>query len=517
MAIRCGIDLGTTYSAISWYDTFNNRVVTADLESANGERILRSVVYYPGSGEPPVVGEAAWNAARHFRDRVIADIKRSMGRSFRTPPIDGVEHTPPQVSAEILKALVRDAHAHFGEEVRDVVITVPAYFGDNERAATLEAGEIAGLNVLEILSEPQAAALAFSVEKVTDSVDRHLLVYDLGGGTFDVTLVHATLVADAGQNVNLKVDTLCKEGNALLGGLDWDKALAEIVTEKVKETHGVDLGLDLANEYLLLDSCEKAKRHLSATGRVAIVPDAAGHQVEVSAAEFEDRTRHLLRQTKTLLEQVLDEAERQHGIGRNQVEVLLAGGATRMPMVRRMIEEVTGRPPLQYGNPELLVTIGAGYWAHLLEGDRTVQVPVPGPDGRREMKPVTGGISDISAQAVGVEVLRPNGPGGWERSNSVILPGSSRYEQEFRKKFHTTEDGMTEIPIVLYEGDAPDVEGCRPLMTFTITGLPAGRPAGQPVEVSLQYDRDGVLRGRAKDLSTGQACDIVVDRNHAAA
>ena len=516
MSLRCGIDLGTTYSAISWYDSFNNRVETADLESADGGKILRSVVYYPEGGGPPVVGDTAWNAARQFPERVIVGIKRSMGGTYRTPPIDGVEHTPPQVSAEILRALVRDAQVYFGEEVRDVVITVPAYFGDNERAATLEAGEIAGLNVLQLLSEPQAAALALYVEKVADILDKYLLVYDLGGGTFDVTLVHASLVADPGAAVNLKIDTLCKEGNASRGGLDWDKALADVVVEKVLQEYGIDLRLDTANDYLLHESCEKAKRSLSRTDRVAVAPDAAGHQVEVSAAELEDRTRSLLLETQMLLEQVLEEAERQHGIGRDQVEVLLAGGATRMPMVRRMIEGVLGRPPLQHRNPELLVTVGAAYWAHLLDAGRTVPVVVTGADGQRNVQQVTGGITDISARPVGVEVLRPDGPGQWARLNSVIVPGGSLFEQEFRKEFRTSGDGMTEIPIVLYEGEAPEVESCRPLMTFTITGLPPGRPSGQPVEVALQYDRHGVLRGKAVDLSTGHACDIVVDRSHAA-
>jgi molecular chaperone DnaK (HSP70) len=277
----------------------------------------------------------------------------------------------------------------------------------------------------------------------------------------------------------------------------------------------VDLRQDAVNDHLLLDSCEKAKRDLSRLPSIAIVADTAGHQVEVSAAEFEDRTRPLLLQTQMLLESVLDEAERSQGISRDQVEVLLAGGATRMPMVRRMIEEVMGRPPLQYRNPELLVTIGAAYWAHLLEPGKTIPVAVTSPEGLRETKQATGGITEISAQPVGVEVLRPDGPGRWERLNSVILPGGVPYEQELRKEFRTTEDGMTEIPIVLYEGEAPDVASCKPLMTFTITGLPAGRPAGQPVEVALQYDRHGVLRGKAVDLSTNQACDIVVDRSHA--
>ncbi|MFQ6009266.1 MAG: Hsp70 family protein, partial [Candidatus Zixiibacteriota bacterium] len=241
MALRTGIDLGTTYSAISWYDSYNNRVETIDLETADGDKVLRSVVYYPGDGNPPVVGETAWNAAKQSPERVIVGIKRSMGDDFKTAPIDDVEYTPQEVSAEILKVLVADAQTFLGEEVKDVVITVPAHFGDNERAATEEAGQLAGLNVLGLLPEPHAAALAFSVEKVADIVDKYLLVYDLGGGTFDVTLIHATTATDADNAINLKIETLCKDGNRQLGGLDWDKVLAEIVAEKVMQEHGVDV------------------------------------------------------------------------------------------------------------------------------------------------------------------------------------------------------------------------------------------------------------------------------------
>ncbi len=370
MPVRCGIDLGTTYSAISWYDGFNNRVDTIDLESADGAKILRSVVYYPGGGHPPVVGDAAWNAARQAPDRVVVGIKRSMGTGFMVGPIDGERYSPPQVSAEILKTLAKDAQAFLGEEVKDVIITVPAYFGDNERAATEEAGKLAGLNVLQILPEPHAAALAYAVEKVADVHDKNLLVYDLGGGTFDVTLIRAS-AGGSGADVNLKIETLCKDGNAALGGLDWDRILAEIVAEKVQQAHGVDVKQDPKNEAVLLDNCEKAKRLLSKVPSVTVMADLAGHQAEVTVDEFEDRTRDLVMQTRLLVEHVLDEAERAHGIKKDQIEILLTGGSSKMPMVRKMIEGVMGRPPRQYGNPELLVTIGAAYRGHLLDGTVT--------------------------------------------------------------------------------------------------------------------------------------------------
>lgn len=517
MAVRCGIDLGTTYSAISWYDGYNNRVDTIDLESADGAKVIRSVVYYPGAGDAPVVGDTAWNAARRTPDRVIVGIKRSMGMAYKTAPIDGVEYAPQQVSAEILRALVKDAQTFLGEEVKDVIITVPAHFGDNERAATEEAGREAGLDVLGLLPEPHAAALAYSVEKVADITDKYLLVYDLGGGTFDVTLIRAKTESDAGNALNLKIETLCKDGNASLGGLDWDRALAEIVAEKVMQSDGVDVWQDPKNEAVLLDNCEKAKRHLTRSNNVSIVADLANHQAEVTVSEFEDRTRDLLLQTQMLLERVVEDAERQHSIGKDRIEVMLTGGSSRMPMVKKMIEGVMGRPPLQHRNLDLLVTIGAAYWARLLE-EGPVYVPDPDPpdDDKTKMIPMTvGGLTDTALYAIGVEVLRPDGKGNVTRFNSVVVPAGARYGEEFEKEFRTAEDNMTEIPVALHKGDSSDIDQCEPLMTFTITRLPPNRPRGQRVRVKLGYDGSGIIRGTAVDVETNQRADIVVDRSKA--
>ncbi len=490
MAVRCGIDLGTTYSAISFYDEANKRVETLDLETADGGRILRSVVYYPGEDEDSIVGDTAWNTARQYPDRVISGIKRTMGTSFKTAPIDGKEYTPSEVSSEILKVLAADGQLFLAEPVKDVVITVPAYFGDNERAATLEAGKKAELNVLALLSEPQAAALAYAVEKVADIRNKHLLVYDLGGGTFDVTLIYVTTNNDDDTDgPKIHIDTLAKDGDRELGGMDWDRALAELVAEKVLQEFNIDVREDPKSEAVLLDSCEKAKRHLSRTSQVDVVADLQSHQVNVTVSEFEDRTADLIYQTQARLENVLDKAEKEHGVTKDQIEVMLAGGSSKMPSVRRMIEGVMGKAPLQYGNPELLVTIGATYWAKLLEG-----------------------IDDIG-KPVGVEVKRPDGAGGYVPANSVVIPDEAPYKKDFKRTFATTADDMTEIPIVLYEGDSENLDQCTKLMTFTITGLPAGRPAGKQIEVMIGYDENGIIRGTAQDLETSQAVDILIDRS----
>jgi len=517
MGIRCGIDLGTTFSAISYYDSYNNRVDPIDLETADGGNLLRSVVYYPDNS-PAVVGDTALNAARNWPERVITGIKRSMGTGYRTQEIDGAAYTPQQVSSVILKVLAGDAQIFLGEEVKDVIITVPAYFGDNERAATEEAGVLAGLNVLGLLPEPHAAALAFAVQRASDIAGKNILVYDLGGGTFDVTLIRTEMTIDGDAPVSLHIETLCKEGNASLGGLDWDRALAEIVGEKVMQQHGADVWEDPKNEALLLENCEKAKRNLSRSPGEQIVADMANHQVEVTRSEFEDRTRDLLLQSRMLLEQVMEDAEKQHGIPKDGIDVLLAGGSTRMPMVAEMIQSVTGRKPLRHRNPELLVATGAAYWAHLLQEGVTVSVPLPRPDGKVEPRPVKvspGGLTDISTYAVGVEIMRPDGRGGWARLNKVIVKAGARYGEVFSKDFATSEDDMTEIPIVLYKGDSEDLNDCERLMTFIIKDLPAGLKAGAKVGVTLGYDDSGILRGRAQ-VETGHTVDIVYDRTQAA-
>jgi molecular chaperone DnaK (HSP70) len=495
--LRCGIDLGTTFSAISWYDDLNRRVVSVHLNTiADGLQVVPSVVYFPEQGEP-IVGKVAANARKQFPDRVVVAIKRSMGdATYKFGPVDGREHTPQEVSAEILKALVRDARDDLGEEVTDVVITVPAYFGDNECNATKEAGELAGLNVIALLPEPHAAALAYSVEKADDVsqdqtvqiANKYLLVYDLGGGTFDVTLIHTASESTGTNALDLNIKTLAKRGNAHRGGLDWDDALAGVVAEKIMAEHGVDVRAEPRNDVFLLENSEEAKRHLSASSPAYVLANMGQYQAEVSRAEFEDATRNLLLETRMLLEEVLDEAEQQHGLKRDDITIMLTGGATKMPMVREMIEEVTARPPLQYGNPELLVANGAAYWAHLLqEGEAgegqaappTIVQPVRTEDGEVEELEVTvsagqEGLVDTIPYSVGVEVLRMDSDGSRQAYNSVVIPCNSQRGQSFEKVFYKSDDGMSQIRIVLYMmygGETESIDECERLAEFLITGL----------------------------------------------
>ena len=385
MNIRCGIDLGTTYSAISWYDEDGRRVETVSLDHADGGLILPSVVYFEAGGNV-VVGDAADNARTQYPDRVVAGIKRSMGDDYKTAPIDGKEYTPQEVSAEILKALKSDAESYMGEPVKDVVISVPAYFGDRQRQATQEAGALAGLNVLELIPEPHAAALAFAIERVQDVENRNILVYDLGGGTFDITLISTEREELGPDMTGLRITTVGMAGDWHLGGLDWDRALARLVADKAIDRHGIaDPHDDAKNEAWLLKTCEQHKRRLSQLASLSIPADMQGHAVDVTRSEFERATAALVMQTEEWTRRVLEEAERDHGLlserriqeleaqgtpraelEPKKVYLLLCGGATRMPMVRDCVTRLMGEPPLQPKNPDLLITIGGAYRAYSL-------------------------------------------------------------------------------------------------------------------------------------------------------
>lgn len=530
MTIRCGIDLGTTYSAISWYDLDGRRIETIDLEHSDGNPTIPSVVYYEAGGNV-VVGEAARNAALQYPERVITGIKRSMGDDYKTPPIDGTEYTPQEVSAEILKVLKTDAETYLGELLKDVVISVPAYFGDRQRLATQEAGQLAGLHVLEIIPEPHAAALAFAIERAKDVENSNILVYDLGGGTFDITLIATEREETSPGLTGLRITTLAKEGNRHLGGLDWDRALAGLVAEKAMDQYGIeDPRLDPKLEATLLKSCEAAKRSLSLANSVLILADLQGHQVEITRLEFERATADLLLQAEALVSVVLEEAEQKHGLltekriqeleavgtpraelESKKVRLLLCGGATRMPMVKDCVIQLMGEPPLTHKNPDLLVTIGAAYRAFLIgatEGAPTPTIPT------REGGGVTllPGGGDIG-NPVGVEVIEVDATGNIaKRENVVLIKRGAQYSEIFEREFGTAFDNMTEIPLVFYEGDTSDPDTCIRLADVTIEGLPPNRPAGRPVKVRLWYDRNGIICGQAIDLETRKDVEIKIER-----
>lgn len=556
MSVRCGIDLGTTYSAISWYDDYNRRVENISLESSDGESIIPSVVFYEESGRV-VVGPTAINKEKTAPERTIRAIKRSMGdlldsgEPYRTPPIDGNSYTPQEVSSEILKVLAEDAAIYLGEEIVDVVITVPAHFGDRERHATKEAAQLAGLNVLELIPEPHAAALAFAVENVKNVEDSNVIVYDLGGGTFDVTLISTERVERPDGITGLRIKTLAKEGDRQLGGIDWDRKLADRLIENLLEQNP-DMADPRDDEVLMVEimqAVERAKRDLSRSDEVTVTIDR--QPVDITRAEFEDETEYLLDTAESLLTIVLDKAHDDHGLltekqiqelvqagqaredlEAKKVHLLLCGGSTRMPMVRECVERIMGESPLHHRNPELLVTIGAAYRAYLI-GDQ----PDPGEPGLDEdgqirpdssqtglAEPKTidtraGGITvfddtipDIG-KAIGVLVYDPDQTGAFTVArNHVIIPDGTEFGVQTEATFNTTEDGMTEIPLIFYEGDDSDPQNCRWLAEIIVAGLPPDRPAGRPVRIKLWYDKNGIVTGQAIDLETHTEVEVIIER-----
>lgn len=515
MTKRYGIDLGTTYSTISRYDESRQEVKPLPLETEDGEtNSLRSVVYYPPEGEP-VVGEVAWNTRKQDPDRVVVGVKRRMGDDWTTEPINGIRRTPQEISADILNVLKANGEIEMGEGVDQVVITVPAYFGERQCAASMEAAAAAGLDVLNILSEPHAAAVAYSIERSVNLTDKNLLVYDLGGGTFDVTLIKPVLPEqlNAGDS-SLTLNTLCKDGNRELGGLDWDEALIDLVAEKVLEQYEVDPRLDPRSAALLHDNCERAKRALSKKPSEMVVADLAGHMVEVTRQEFEERTSSLLLQTRMRLEQVLAEAAEKHGISMDDMDVLMCGGATRMPMVKAMLTEVFGRAPLEYKNPQLLVANGAAYVAHAM--DQGATIPLPGPSGEagsgQSVSISADSITDITCHAVGMQVIRKGSDGEPRPVNAVVLGKGSVFGERFDIVTETLFDNQTEVCIRLFEGDQEDPEECTHLMDFRIEGLPANRPRGRPIRTTLWFGTNGIINGRAVDLETNSEIEIHYDR-----
>jgi len=545
MKTRFGIDLGTTYSAISWYDWANTCVELVDLDSADGLNTLRSAVYYePGGGI--VVGPAAHNAAKDQPDRVITGAKRGMGEAWQTQEIDGKQYSAEEVSCEILKTLAQDTKP-FAGVVEDVVITVPAFFGDNQKEATLRAGELAGLNVLALLEEPHAAVLAFAIDRIEQVQDRHLLVYDLGGGTFDVALVRGALeeveVAEgpsgaSTRRVGLELKTVCCDGARELGGLDWDKRLAELVRQKVLAETQHDPRADPMDAAVLLDNCEKAKRDLGKLNSVEVVADLQRHRATVTRAEFEESCADLLDETRQLLENVLTIAEEDHAIPRDEIDVILCGGSTRMPMVQDMVRAVMGKDGLEFKNPELMVATGAAYAAHLYgasavpgeggpdevgEEDRDVKTTDRSTGEKVEVTMGGGGLVRSFCKPVGVQsaaidergnLMRDeNGEVAWV--NSVLIPGGGDFGEESAREdtWETSEDGMTEIPVTLWEGDDTDLSKCRRLATVTISQLPPDRPAGQQVRIRLWYDSNGIIKGEATDLATETRVEIDIDRS----
>lgn len=474
MAKIIGIDLGTTNSAVAVMEGGDSTIIP----NTEGNRTTPSVVAFTKDGER-LVGETAKRQAITNPDRTISSIKREMGTDYKTGEIDGNSYTPEEVSAMILQKLKSDAEGYLNDTVTDAVITVPAYFTDAQRQATKDAGKIAGLNVKRIINEPTAAALAYGMDKETDQAK--IMVYDLGGGTFDVSIL------EVGDGV---FEVLSTRGNNKLGGDDFDNRLVDYLAAEFKKETGVDLTKDLTAMQRLKDAAEKAKKELSSTKTtnvnlpfITAVDGQPVHlDITVTRAKFDELTHDLVEATRKPVEDALKDAS----LSSSDIEkVLLVGGSSRIPAVQDLVKNIIGKEPQRDINPDECVALGAAIQGGVLTG---------------EVKDLL--LLDVTPLSLGIETLGGVATKLIERNTTIPTKKS--------QIFTTAADGQTDVDIHVVQGEREMAADNTTLGRFQLTGIPAARRGVPQIEVTFDIDANGIVNVSAKDQGSGKEQKITI-------